>query len=143
RHGGRIKLLWQHDVTKPIGMGDISDTSAGLMVSGRLNLDSTAGREAYAHLRGGEVDQMSIGYDPVTSRKGRAGTRELLEIDLWEVSLVTFPALPAARVTSVKGDDAIAQLSQMNEEWRALLIEHSVRGLIKDAARMVADRRKG
>ena len=102
--GRRVKMLWQHDPAQPIGVWDaVEEDEIGLKVRGRL-LDSVEkGREAAALLEAGAIDGLSIGYRVVRAEKDGAG-RRLLEVDLWEVSLVTFPMLPSARVAR-KGDD--------------------------------------
>ena len=55
-------------------------------------------------MRAGAIDGLSIGFRTVRGRTdAKTGVRRLIEIDLWEISIVTFPLLPAARVSSVKG----------------------------------------
>ncbi len=102
--GRRIKMLWQHDPTQPIGVWDeVREDARGLWVKGRI-LDSVAkGREAAALIAAGAIDGLSIGYRTVRAAKNESGQRVLTELDLWEVSLVTFPMLPSARVAA-KGD---------------------------------------
>lgn len=99
--GGRVKMLWQHDPTQPIGIwDDVREDSTGLWVKGRL-LDSVAkGREAIALIEAGALDGLSIGYRTRKATKNSKGQRLLTELELWEVSLVTFPMLPSARITA-------------------------------------------
>jgi HK97 family phage prohead protease len=101
---GGVKLLFQHDAREPIGIWrDIHEDGHGLYVRGYILQDVARGHDALALLRAGALDGLSIGYQLVRSRIDRArGARLLLDIDLWEISLVTFPLLPAARVTAVK-----------------------------------------
>lgn len=100
-----IKMLWQHDPAKPIGVWDeVREDSRGLFVSGRLLLEVQQAREAHALLKAGAIDGLSIGYRTVRSEKGGSGKRLLHEIELWEVSLVTFPMLPQARVQAEASD---------------------------------------
>lgn len=107
--GRRVKMLWQHDPTQPIGVWDqVFEDKNGLYVSGRILDDVQAGREALALLRAGAIDGLSIGYRTVRAQKGADGGRSLLEVDLWEVSLVTFPMLPEARVQASDDDDETA-----------------------------------
>lgn len=95
-----VRLLWQHDPGAPIGVIDeIAEDGRGLFVRGRLLLDVARGRDAHALLRGAAIDGLSIGYRTLLSDRDKDGVRNLREIDLWEVSLVTFPMQPAARVT--------------------------------------------
>lgn len=102
--GRRVKMLWQHDPAQPIGVWDeVREDARGLWVKGRI-LDSVArGREAAALIAAGAIDGLSIGYRTVRAVKNQAGQRVLSELDLWEVSLVTFPMLPSARI-GAKGD---------------------------------------
>jgi len=99
--GGRVRMLWQHDQGQPIGVWDeIEEDQHGLRVSGRLLSDVAKGREAAALMAAGAVDGLSIGYRTVRAEKLPNGGRKLIELELWEVSLVTFPMLRAARVTT-------------------------------------------
>ena len=102
--GAGVKMLWQHDPAQPIGVWDeVREDARGLWVKGRL-LDTVArGREAAALIAAGAIDGLSIGYRTVKAAKNEQGRRVLTELELWEVSLVTFPMLPSARVTG-KGD---------------------------------------
>lgn len=105
RRGARqVRMLWQHDPAAPIGSWlSIEEDWRGLKVKGRLNLAVARAREALALLREGAVDGLSIGFRVKTARKtAGGGVRRLLELDLWEISIVTFPMLPQARVTKVK-----------------------------------------
>jgi len=106
--GGNIKMLWQHDPAQPIGVwDDVREDAKGLWVKGRILNDVSRGREALALIDAGAIDGLSIGYRTVKSRKNDKGGRLLSELELWEVSLVTFPMLPDARV-GAKGDDPAA-----------------------------------
>jgi HK97 family phage prohead protease len=98
--GRRVKMLWQHDAREPIGIWDqVHEDEKGLWVKGRL-LDSVArGREAAALIDAGAIDGLSIGYRTTKATKNTKGQRLLTELELWEVSLVTFPMLPSARVS--------------------------------------------
>ncbi|WP_390915091.1 HK97 family phage prohead protease [Pseudosulfitobacter sp. SM2401] len=105
--GGKVKMLWQHDPAHPIGIWDeVREDAKGLWVKGRL-LDTVAkGREAAALIEAGAIDGLSIGYRTVRASKNDKGQRLLSELELWEVSLVTFPMLPSARI-----QDAVAAKS--------------------------------
>jgi HK97 family phage prohead protease len=108
--GGRVKMLWQHDPSKPIGVWDeVREDAKGLWVKGRILTDVTQGREAAALIGAGAIDGLSIGYRTVKATKDKTGRRNLHELDLWEVSLVTFPMLPDARVAA-KADDPAEML---------------------------------
>ncbi len=97
--GGRVKMLWQHDPAQPIGVWDeVAEDARGLRVKGRILTDVERGREAIALIGAGAIDGLSIGYRTKRARKGDDGGRILTELDLWEVSLVTFPMLSEARL---------------------------------------------
>lgn len=100
----KVKMLWQHNVAQPIGVWPtIREDEKGLFVEGRVLKDVQQGREAMALMRAGAIDSMSIGYRTVVSEaEGGGAVRKLLEVDLFEISLVTFPMLPDAVITDIK-----------------------------------------
>lgn len=96
----RVPLLWQHKQDRPIGRVEyLREDGRGLRVIARLS-DSRAGREAGIHLRDGSVLGLSFGYR-VREATG-TGPRELTDLELVEVSLVTVPMQPRARVHAVE-----------------------------------------
>jgi len=105
--GGRgVKMLWQHDPAQPIGVWDeVSEDKNGLLVKGRILPDVQKGAEAMALIGAGAIDGLSIGYRTVRAEKNDKGQRLLHELDLWEVSLVTFPMLPEARIKAAAETD--------------------------------------
>ena len=127
--GRNVKMLWQHDPAQPIGVWDeVREDSKGLFVKGRILTDVDKGREAVALIGAGAIDGLSIGYRTVRARKDDKGQRLLSELELWEVSLVTFPMLPDARV-GAKGDvpdasdDLLRDLADAIEGARQTLIQ--------------------
>lgn len=102
-------MLWQHDSDKPIGVWtEMVEDSKGLRIKGQLALETTLGKEAHALLKMGALNGLSIGFMSKQWAYDRdTDIRTLTEIDLWEVSLVTFPANGAARVTNVKSVDEL------------------------------------
>lgn len=113
--GRSVKMLWQHDPARPIGIWrQVVENKTGLWVQGEVLTDLSLGREAALLMEAGAIDGLSIGYRVVRAEKHRGAPGRLLtEIDLWEVSLVTFPMLPTARAhverpKTVKADDDIA-----------------------------------
>lgn len=90
------KMLWQHEVSKPIGQWlKIEEDERGLYVEGKLLLEIQQGREAFTLIQEGVLDSLSIGYrvEVATIPKGEArGIRHLQKLDLQEISLVTFAA---------------------------------------------------
>lgn len=99
--GDRVRMLWQHDQAQPIGIWDeVAEDARGLRVKGRILTDVARGREAAALLVAGAVDGLSIGYRTKRAEAVAGGGRRLIELELWEVSLVTFPMLAEARVAA-------------------------------------------
>jgi len=100
----KVRMLWQHDMTQPIGVWDsIEETERGLYVKGRISKEVQKGREAMALMRKGALDSMSIGFvTKQASQEGNGSVRRLDEVDLYEISLVTFPMNEKATVTDVK-----------------------------------------
>ncbi|GAB4577258.1 MAG: hypothetical protein Tsb008_23340 [Rhodothalassiaceae bacterium] len=99
-----VRLLWQHDPKEPIGTIEaLREDARGLYVKARLDLALGRAREALSLLRKGGLDGLSIGYRIRRAREDRARRIRLIdEVDLEEISLVTFPMQPAARVLAVK-----------------------------------------
>jgi HK97 family phage prohead protease len=99
--GNRVAMLWQHDPAQPIGVWEaVVEDSRGLRVKGRLLPEVARAREAAALIAAGAIDGLSIGYRVKRASRDAEGRRVLQEVDLWEVSLVTFPMLRAARVAA-------------------------------------------
>lgn len=106
-----VKLLWQHRPEEPIGVWRaIVEDARGLKVTGRLDLSIARAREALSLIRAGALDGLSIGFRTLRAANDRkSGARRLLEIDLMEISIVTFPALPQARIGAAAPSPAVAQ----------------------------------
>jgi len=102
-----VKFLYQHKQDEPIGVFDeLKEDEKGLKVKGRLAMGTQRGREVYELMKMGAIDGLSIGYR--VDEKGydydkRRRRRMLKSVDLMEISAVTFPMNPRARVDSVKG----------------------------------------
>lgn len=101
---GGVKMLFQHDPAEPIGVWEeLVEDDIGLLARGRLMPEVARAREVLSLMRAGALDGLSIGFRTVKGRTDpKTGIRRLSEIDLWEVSVVTFPMLPEARVETVK-----------------------------------------
>lgn len=103
---GRLPaMLWQHKTSEPIGIyTEMKEDEHGLYVKGRLLIeDDPLAKRAYAHLKAGSLGGLSIGYYIRDYEyDSQLGIYKLIDIDLWEVSLVTFPANDEARVSNVK-----------------------------------------
>jgi HK97 family phage prohead protease len=101
----RIKLLWQHDPSEPIGMPRVlKETDAGLEVEGKIS-QTARGKDSLLLMRDGVIDELSIGFDPIKWEMEDKGDgqviRHVKEVRLWEISLVTFAADPMAKVLSI------------------------------------------
>lgn len=105
-------MLWQHRSDEPIGVyTGMAEDGIGLKVSGQLALKTARGAEAYELLQMKAISGLSIGFVPLEDTYDRVtGIRTLEKVELWEVSLVTFPANDAARVSGVKGIELIEDL---------------------------------
>ena len=106
-------MLWQHRSSEPIGVySAIREDQTGLYVEGRLALKTTRGAEAYELLKMGAISGMSIGFKTREDSYDRVtGIRTLKKVDLWEVSLVTFPANESSRISGVKSIETIESLA--------------------------------
>ncbi|MDW9370054.1 HK97 family phage prohead protease [Sinorhizobium meliloti] len=125
RRGSRIKMLWQHRPDVPIGTWhQAAEDSKGLILEGTINLKTDAGRNAYEHIAAGDVDSLSIGYLEKEVQQNRDGVRDLIELDLYEVSPVTFPANRSAMISGAKSQAEIEQILRAG-------------GLSKQAAKLV------
>jgi len=110
RRGAKgVKLLYQHKSDMPIGVFEsIKEDEHGLKVKGRLAMKTQAGQEAYELMKMGALDGLSIGFRVNPSKVSydkRSKKRIIDEVDLMEISLVTFPMNPQATVRSVKGEE--------------------------------------
>ena len=99
-----VKLLYQHDPAEPIGVWELlKEDAKGLYARGRLLTDVARAREVLALLKEGALDGLSIGFKAITARRdGKSGIRRIAKVDLWEISVVTFPMLPDARIAAFK-----------------------------------------
>lgn len=132
-----IRMLFQHDANQPIGAwSEIREDTRGLFVRGRLTRAVARGREVHALMRAGALDGLSIGFRTVKAQNDAAtGVRRILEADLWEISVVTFPMLPGARVETVKGDDPARHRDSVDGRHERLL------GAIRAATRLIDNKR--
>ncbi len=116
--GRKPVMLWQHDSDEPIGVWDeVEEQKKGLYVKGRI-LETSMGNDAYTLVKAGAITGMSIGY---AAKKWEIdadkGVRKLTEVDLYEVSLVTFPANEKAQITRVKSEDGAFMTERDFEEF--------------------------
>ena len=97
-------VLWNHNDGEPIGVyTNIYEDSKGLFVEGRLLIDDVPrAKSTHALLKAGAIDGLSIGYKTKKANQQTNGIRELIELDLGEISIVTMPANEESLITSVK-----------------------------------------
>ncbi len=137
QHGAQgVKLLYQHDPGQPIGVWrSLREDQRGLHAVGRLMPEVARAREVLSLMRAGALDGLSIGFRAVTAKRdARSGIRRLEKVDLWEISVVTFPMLPEARVASVKGGPFAGRVPTEREFERWLTRDA---GLTRSQARAV------
>ncbi len=105
RGAAGVRMLFQHEPNTPLGVWEkIYEDARGLFVRGRLMLDVAKAREVHALMKAGALDGLSIGFRAEQGKRSkRTGVRQLRKVDLWEISIVTFPMMPEARVSRVKG----------------------------------------
>jgi HK97 family phage prohead protease len=121
----KIPMLFQHDPSEPVGVWlELKEDFRGLIARGRLIPDVLRARELLSLLKAGAVDGLSIGYRTVRGQiDPKTRVRRLYQVDLWEISIVTFPLLNGARVSAVKEmQPKVSRLRAAAEaEWRAML----------------------
>lgn len=146
RGAADVRMLYQHDPDQPIGRWlSIREDSHGLHVEGKLSLGVARAREVHELMKSGALDGLSIGFQTLRARnEAKSGVRRILSADLWEISVVTFPMQPGARVTAVKS--AIGVPPTKRELERRLtrdagLTRRQARGLIARGHDALSDRR--
>jgi uncharacterized protein len=112
----RVPMLFQHNPSEPVGIWlELREDHRGLFARGRLIPEVMRGRELLSLLRAGAIDGLSIGFRTSKARiDPRTRIRRIYAVDLWEISIVTFPMLAGARVRTVKRSHARTRAEQ---EW--------------------------
>jgi len=124
----RVPMLFQHDPAEPVGIWlELREDHRGLYARGKIIPEVARGRELLALLRAGAIDGLSIGFKTAKARiDPKTRVRSLLAVDLWEISIVTFPLLSGARVHAVKEASSPPRLShartRAEREWDRLVI---------------------
>lgn len=110
-HAG-FPMLFQHDPSEPVGLWrEVREDTRGLHVRGELMPAGPRGAMALNLVRRGAVTGLSIGFRTRSARDRRPRGRDLLDIDLWEISLVTFPMLPQARLRLRPSSDRLTAVA--------------------------------
>ena len=94
-------LLWYHNPQDPIGVAEVEEDEKGLKIIGQLNLDVQSAREKYALMKQKAIRGLSFGFKTIKDKMDGA-IRKLKEINLYEISPVTFGAHPEALISSIK-----------------------------------------
>ncbi len=138
-----VRMLWQHDPGEPVGRWlALREDGRGLRVAGQLNLAVQRARELDALLGAGGLDGLSIGFRTVRAQPQRGGLRRLEAIDLWEISLVTFPLQAGARIAaSVRAGSGPAREAPLAQE-AALAREAALANDIRALAHRMAPPRR-
>ena len=134
----KIKMLWQHNSDMPVGVWkQFEETEKGLFAKGNLILGVRQADEAQLLMKAKALDGLSIGFripNKGSEFDDQTGVRTITKIDLWEVSLVTFPANPKSRISRVK---AMAQEVKTIRDFENLL--HHECGFTVNQARAIAE----
>ncbi len=119
----KLVFLWQHMVDKPIGVVEhIQEDQHGLYIQAKILTDVRCGQEAVSLIEAKAIYGLSIGFNPTSYWMSDAGIRIIEEVDLWEVSLVTFPANRSSVVTELKCHDILlSQIDKYLDEALAIL----------------------
>lgn len=120
-----IPVLWQHDSREVIGRGTVKEWQNKILIEGSFDLEDPTALKAYKKLKGGLIKGLSIGFQTIKSTWEEVENRmvrHITELKLWEVSVVTFPALPDAQVTRVKSEDKDlqARVQELEAQIKAL-----------------------
>jgi len=120
-------MLWQHRSAEPMGVfTKMEEDSVGLLVEGQIAMKTQRGAEAYELLKMRAISGLSIGFVPRNETRDKVtGITTLTAVDLWETSLVTFPANDAARVQGVKNVEMISDLRSAEKYLRDLGMSRS------------------
>ncbi|WP_237155542.1 HK97 family phage prohead protease [Oryzibacter oryziterrae] len=132
-----IKMLYQHDPTIILGQWlQIEEDAKGLKVTGQFASGVAKAVEVMSLVQAGILDGLSIGFRTVSARTdAKSGIRRVAEVDLWEVSIVTFPMLPGARITASGGEAKGQSLTESFSKAARHLRAEAGRGDARDGAR--------
>ena len=109
-------MLWSHDHHEPIGRWtSFWEDQRGLLVRGQVNVETSRGRDALAHVAAGDVGGLSIGWHTAAKdmQRNSDGTTTFRRAALHEVSIVAIPANPRARILNVSSIESQRGLERM------------------------------
>lgn len=124
-----VPMLLFHDQHRPVGKwSEFKETDDGLIAKGKISTKTRDGGEAYELVKDGALSALSIGYDAITKRMA-GKVRELVELGLHEVSLVSIGMNPKAQITGVKEMEDLRNRLAAGDR----LTEREWEGLLKDS----------
>jgi HK97 family phage prohead protease len=135
-----VPVLWQHQNDEVIGEGELSEWQNKVRIKGKLDLEDDTAKKAHRKIKRGLVKGLSIGFQTLKSTwaevEGRM-VRHVQELKLWEVSIVTFPMLPAAQVTRVKSaeEERLARLESQVSALQAAVVKDGISSTPQGAAK--------
>lgn len=137
RERPKVLMLWQHATSQPIGVWtEIREDERGLFVRGRLS-DTPLGREAAVLLADGALDGLSIGFQIVKSVEGPTG-RILTDVNLIEISIVSWPANDAARIAEIRAQSLGGGVLALNDQLHQLqTLQQNAVGMLDSMARQL------
>jgi uncharacterized protein len=139
--GRKAKMLFQHDPSAVVGVWNtLEEDQKGLRVAGKMLTSVKAGAEAYELVKAGAIDGLSIGYRTVKSMD-RNGKRVIMQAELWEVSLVTFPMNEMARIDAVKAAEMSREEIERLLTLRAGVSRSVARQLLAEGYKGIKDMR--
>lgn len=139
--GRKVKMLYQHDASAVVGVWNkTEEDDKGLRVEGKMLTTVKAGAEAYELVKAGAIDGLSIGYRTIKSMD-RNGKRVIMQAELWEVSLVTFPMNEMARIDAVKASEMAREEIERLLTLRAGLSRSVARKLLAEGYDGIKDMR--
>lgn len=135
-----VKVLFHHDPREVIGEGKVSEWQGKILIDGKLDMDDPTAQLAHSKMKKRLMHGLSIGFQTIKStweeieKEGaRKMIRHIQELKLWEVSLVTFPMLPAAQVTRVKSADLEDRLKRIEDQVSALSVRSSTPASVQES----------
>ena len=128
-----VPILWQHDSYEVIGSGEVKESGNKILLSGKLDMEDPMAQKAHRKMKGKLVKGLSIGFQTIKStfqdieqNGANKFIRRIQELKLWEVSVVTFPMLPAAQVMRVKSaEDWESRFRSLEAKFEALQAKKS------------------